>query len=363
MFMKRLQLSFVAVIFLAVLPANAQQAELTKWVERSLPRCPNAYVTLEKSERQGPANFVVYRAVQKSSDENCASQKYVMFSPMTQQVIVGTIIALPPSEKPINARISEHATTILKTPIIATVAPFPLPDGIKDVTMTRDTEFGSFAYHGFLDSSGQFLLVGLRGNLREDAGTTLRKALQIDNGARRGKRDSALEIIELSDFQCPTCGRAHEKLEPLFAKSLGKVNFIRLDLPLFEHHQWAVPAAMGARAIQRVAPAKYWGFVDQVFKNQEVLAGMPFDTFLKNFVQDNDINWPAVEKIYRSKTERQALLDQVSRAFAVGIVSTPTFILNGQPIGFGDGNYAEETLKRAIGTTTAAAPAKKPAKK
>ena len=89
-------------------------------------------------------------------------------------------------------------------------------------------------------------------------------------------------------------------------------------------------------------------------QNQEQLGTMKFDDFIKNFVEDNDLNWAAINKIYSSKAERQALLDQVSRAFAVGVVSTPTFILNGQLVGFGDGTYPEETLKRAIGTTGSA---------
>jgi hypothetical protein len=68
-----------------------------------------------------------------------------------------------------------------------------------------------------------------------------------------------------------------------------------------------------------------------------------------------------VSKIYNSKTERQALLDQVSRAFAVGVAATPTFVVNGQIMGFGpEGTFTMDAIKSAVGVTTA--PAKKPAK-
>ena len=69
--------------------------------------------------------------------------------------------------------------------------------------------------------------------------------------------------------------------------------------------------------IQRLAPAKYWDYVNTVFGNQEILTKETVDAFVKNFVTDNDINWPAVEKIYNSPQERQALLDQVSRTIEV----------------------------------------------
>ena len=85
-------------------------------------------------------------------------------------------------------------------------------------------------------------------------------------------------------------------------------------------------------------------------------------TFLKNFVSDNDISWPAIEKIYKSPAERDALLEQVSRAYAIGVSSTPTFIVNGQPLGFGDGTYAEDTLKRAIGSSVGVKMKPKPKK-
>lgn len=349
----RLLLAAVTAVALSS-TARADQPDLVKWVERALPRCPGSAVSLEKIDRQGPSNFVVYRAKQSSTEEGCGTQKYVMHSAVTGQVIMGSLIVLPTDGRPANVRIAEQAGSLLKTTLDVSIAPFPLPDGLKAVTMNRSTPYGPFAYRGYVDSSGQFLLVGLLGNVKEDPSKALKTALRVENGAKRGNKSSPLEIIELSDFQCPTCGRAHEKLEPLFAKNISKINYIRLDLPLFEHHEWALSAALGSRAIQRVAPAKYWRYVDQVFKNQEGLSSVPFDTWVKNFVEDNDIDWAAFEKIYRSPTERAAILDQVSRAFAVGVNSTPTFILNGQPLGFGDGKYAEETLKRAIGSATTA---------
>ncbi|HVG25890.1 MAG TPA: thioredoxin domain-containing protein, partial [Thermoanaerobaculia bacterium] len=221
-----------------------------------------------------------------------------------------------------------------------------------------------FAYNGFVDASEQFLIVGFRGLLTADPTKTLREALAVSNGARRGNANAKVEIIEISDFQCPTCARAHQKIEPLLSKNLSKVNYVRLDLPLFEHHQWALNAALAARALQRVAPAKYWSYVDYVFTNQEQIGQRKIDDVVKDWMEDNDVDWPAVEKIYTSKSERQALLDQVSRAFAVGIVATPTFIVNGQIMGFGpDGTFTFDAISNAIGAKPAAAAASKPASK
>lgn len=335
--------------------ANAQlldpTANLKNYAAKLLPRCPGATISLDRiEESSAPANFTPYAVTLRSADKYCGAQKHLIHSPKTQQVLVGTVIALPADSRPANVRIAEKASELLRKKMNATIAPFPLPDGLKAVSITRETPYGAFSYGGYLDAKETFLIVGHRGTLGSDPAKALREALGVPNAARRGNAAAKVEIIELSDFQCPTCARAHETMEPLIRKNLSKINYVRIDLPLFENHQWAVPAAMGARAIQRVAPAKYWDYVDYVFKNQEEIGKRPFDQVIKEFAADHEINWPAIQKIYASKSERQALLDQVSRAFAAGLASTPTFIVNGQIMGFGpDGAFTMDAIKDAIG--------------
>ena len=345
--------ALLALSLLVCTAAHAQRldptATLKDYAARVLPRCPGGVITLEPVDG-GPANFTTYVVQVRSSDQYCGTQKYLLHSAKTHQVVIGSVVPLPPDTRPAATRIAEQSTQMLGTQTKATVAPFPLPDGLKAVSITRETPFGPFAYQGFLDQSERFLIIGARGSITADPAKAIRESLGAATAARRGNATANVEILELSDFQCPTCARAHEKLEPIIAANLGKVNYIRIDLPLFEHHAWALPAAMGARAIQRVAPAKYWAYVDYIFRNQEAIGTRKFDDVFREYLQDNDINAAAVNKIYTSSAERQALLDQVSRAFALGIASTPTFIVNGQIMGFGpDGAFTIEQIQNAIG--------------
>jgi protein-disulfide isomerase len=350
MIMKRALLG----IALLVLPYSiyAQQkvdaSILRTYAAKALPRCPAGVLTVDPIAA-GPRNFTAYNATLRSSDQYCGQQKYLLFSPASQQIILGSVIQLAADGRPAAARVTEKGSELLGKQVTATVAPFPLPDGLKAVSISRETPFGTFSYHGFVDASEQYLIVGSRGNLRTDPTKSLREALGTDTAVRRGNAKSPVEVLELSDFECPTCARAHELVEPIIRKSLGKINYGRLDLPLFEHHEWALMAAMGARAIQRVAPTKYWEYVDYVFKNQETVGKQPIDKFVQTYCEDHDIDWSAAQKVYTSKTERQALLDQVSRAFAIGIASTPTYIVNGQVLGFGpEGSFTVEAIKDAI---------------
>ncbi len=362
--------TLIAVAVLAAAPslfaAPATIAELTHYAEHAFSQCPAQAFTVDPVNQVGPAGFDLYKVTETSSDQYCGSQKYLLVSPKSGQILLGTVIRLPDDPRPVHIRVAEHASNILKTPMSVRVAPILLPDGLKAVTMTRDTPFGAFAYNGYIDASEQYLLIGMLGNLGEKPEKTLLDQLGAGNGVQRGSAKAKNEIVELSDFECPSCGRAHKELEPLVEKHLSKVNYIRLDLPLFEHHQWSFQAAMGARAIAHVAPAKYWEYVNTIFANQEILTKEKIDDFVKNFATDRDLDWPAIQRFYESPTERQALLDQVSRAFALGIVSTPTYIINGQTMGFGpEGEFTINGVRKALGLPPVkkAAPAKKKKKK
>jgi len=347
--MKKMLLAISMVSF-ALAAHAADNAALTRWATKALMKCPDSKVTIEQIDPPlVPTNFLVFTVTQTSSDKTCGGQKYLLFSPSTQQILMGTIIPLPADPRPADVRITEVSTQMLKSDVKATVAPFPLPDGLKAVSITKQTEYGPFSYHGFIDQGQHFLIIADRANLRDDPGKALLDSIGASNGVHRGKAKSTVQIVELSDFECPTCGHAHKTVEPLIAKALGKISYTRLDLPLFEHHQWAMAAALGGRGIEKVAPSKYWAYVNYVFENQEEIDKQKFDDVLKHYCEDRDIDWKAVEKVYRNPAEKAQLLDQVSRAFDAGIISTPTYIINGQILGFGPkGEYTIENIKKAI---------------
>jgi hypothetical protein len=355
--MKRLLTAAAAALLpLCLSAAPTTFAALRAYAQKASPICPEGKVTLQPLDRPGPVGFVPYILTLNSADKTCGRQTYLLHSPTTQQVLIGGVFAMPPDNRSPEMRISEAATQLMKQPVKATLSELILPDGIREVTMTKETSYGPFSYHAFLDSSERFLIMGIRGMLSVSPEQSLVDSLGINAAVRRGNPKAKVEIIEMSDFQCPTCGRAHKLIEPLIAKHLSKINYARLDLPLFEHHQWALPAALGARAIQKVAPAQYWNYVNFIFGNQETIEKtasekpQTFDKMLQNFCEDHDIEWKAVERIYRSPTERSALLEQVGHAFDNGIVSTPTYIINGQIMGFGpDGTFTIAAIKSAIG--------------
>jgi protein-disulfide isomerase len=343
-----LLLSITSGLFAA--PAGDLQA-IRKYARRNAVQCDDLLVTVTALPSGGPANFTAYDVVAKSaSDDSCNGHKNILYSPTTQQVIAGVVLPLAQDNRPVTTRLQEMATQALKKDVTVTVSPFPLPDGLKAAQITRSTEYGAFVYDALVDASEKFMIIGVRGDIKTDPGKTIRDVLRTSELAvRRGNPKAKLEILEFSDFECPTCANMHKKLESLIQKNLSRINYGRMDFPLFDHHEWAMAAALGGMAVEKTAPAKYWNYVDYIFTNQESIGKMPFDKVLQNFCEDNDIPLARVMAVYRSPTERQNLLTSVGRMFDSGLNSTPTFMINGEIIGFGkEGIGVINAIKAAI---------------
>jgi protein-disulfide isomerase len=350
--MKMKKLSLIAIslfVCAGAFAAPADIATLKAYAKKASLKCQDTTLTLEAIPRQGPLNFNLYELTVNSAEESCKEHKYMLYSPGSQQVLLGTVFRIPEDGRPVAQRLASQTSELLHEPVTATVSPFPLPDGLKVATMTKQTPYGPFSYHGYVDASERFLIVARRGKIGVDPGVTLKEALGAEHAVRRGNPKSKLEILELSDFECPTCAHMHAQLEPIISKNLSKIHYLRLDFPLFEHHEWAVYAALGAHAIEKVAPAMYWEYADFIFKNQEVIGKQPFDKVLQNFCEDHDINWAKVAPLYKSNEERTRILEGVSRAFDNGLNSTPTFIINGQMMGHGkEGSAVLDAIKAAL---------------
>jgi protein-disulfide isomerase len=348
--MKKFSLLALSILVCAsAFAAPADLATLKTYARKASLKCQDTTISLEPIPRQGPLNFQLYDLTVNAADESCKEHKYLLYSPGSQQVLIGTVFQIPEDGRPVAARLASQTSELLHEPVTANLSPFPLADGLKLATMTKQTPFGPFSYHGFVDASERFLIVARRGKLGVDPGKSLKEALGAEHAVGRGNAMAKTEILELSDFECPTCARMHSQLEPIISKNLSKVHYLRLDLPLFEHHEWSIYAALGAHAIHKVAPAMYWEYADFIFKNQEVIGKQPFDKVLQNFCEDHDISWAKVQPLYKSNEERQAILDGVSKAFDNGLNSTPTFIINGQMMGHGkEGSAVLDAIKAAL---------------
>ena len=106
------------------------------------------------------------------------------------------------------------------------------------------------------------------------AAPAVQQSVQLDLGNRpfRGEKAAPIAVVEITDYQCPFCGRHARETMPQIEKEYvdtGKVKYYVVDLPLEMMHRDAFKAATAVRCAND--QGKYWEMHDQLFANQQTL--------------------------------------------------------------------------------------------
>jgi protein-disulfide isomerase len=107
------------------------------------------------------------------------------------------------------------------------------------------------------------------------AAPSVQQTVQLDLGNRpfRGDKAAPVTLVEITDYQCPFCGRHARETLPQIEKEYvdtGKVKYYVVDLPLEAIHRNAFKAATAVRCAND--QGKYWQMHDQLFANQQALS-------------------------------------------------------------------------------------------
>ena len=148
----------------------------------------------------------------------------------------------------------------------------------------------------------------------------------------KGDPDAPVTIIEFADFQCPYCGRFFAQTEPQIDKAYlqsGKVRFGYFDFAfLGQESSWAAEAAECA-ADQN----KFWEYHDMLYSSQSGENQGAFNKDnLKKFAEDLELDTNAFNKCFDSGKYTQLIQGDSNTASSIGVRSTPTFLINGQPL-------------------------------
>lgn len=100
-------------------------------------------------------------------------------------------------------------------------------------------------------------------------------------------------IVVFSNFQCPYCAQADEKLRALLKdpKIADRVDVVFKHFP-FDRHPFARPASKVALAAGEQGNDKFWAMVDKLFKNQEKFSDANFSLWAKEI----GLNMPKFQK-------------------------------------------------------------------
>ena len=142
---------------------------------------------------------------------------------------------------------------------------------------------------------------------------------------RKGAKTPRVTLVEISDFQCPFCGRVAPTLKDLEKKYPNDLAVVFVNQPL-SFHPNATPAAKAALAAHR--QGKFWEFHDKLFANQQALAPADFEKYAGELKLDlarfkKDLANPQID---------QEIAADQKLAASVDATGTPSFLVNGRKL-------------------------------
>ncbi|MEO7029675.1 MAG: thioredoxin domain-containing protein [Acidobacteriaceae bacterium] len=166
------------------------------------------------------------------------------------------------------------------------------------------------------------------------------------DGPARGVAGKELLIVEFSDLQCPHCKDA-EPIMNQIATDFPQARVVFQNFPLVDIHPQAFQAAAVGLCVRKAkGDESFFKYVQAVFDAQSGLTPGDATATLDSAVTKAGGDPAAVMACAKTQPVVDALKASIQLAKDVGVDSTPTLYINGQPLPIGNVPY--EVLKKII---------------
>lgn len=190
-----------------------------------------------------------------------------------------------------------------------------------------------------LNFATTFMLEGAPGTMRKQMVqfVSQQRRVQVDTGnsPTKGSTMPTVQLVEFSDFLCPSCQRA-SKLNPiLLAAHQPDVALVFKFFPLDTECNTSINRQIHPTACQLAAAAacaqeqgKFWALHDRMFERTPNYK----PTDLDHDAAEIGLDIPAFQACRQSGRGLEAVRRDIADAARIGITSTPTYIINGVPM-------------------------------
>jgi protein-disulfide isomerase len=138
-----------------------------------------------------------------------------------------------------------------------------------------------------------------------------------------GSLSAKIALVQYGDYQCLESGKAHQIVKTLQQNLGNQLCFVFRHFPRADIHPHAQHAAEAAEAA--TAQGKFWQMHDCLFANQASLS----DGYLVEYAAMLDLD---VERFLQDIAEDvrvERVRQDVESGIASGVITTPTFFING----------------------------------
>ena len=149
-----------------------------------------------------------------------------------------------------------------------------------------------------------------------------------------GNPDAVVTVQAWEDFLCPACQQWADQVKPRLMSEFvdtGQVRFEFHHFPLQIHSPGAQMAAMGAECA--ADQGGFWPYHDRLFIEaaNRGQSGVTLER-LTEYARDQGLDDDEFLQCMNSQRHWDAVNASVAEAFSLGLNSTPTILINGQPM-------------------------------
>ena len=145
------------------------------------------------------------------------------------------------------------------------------------------------------------------------------------------KANSSISITKSKEFQCPACAAYHKVVKKITSENVANLKFVFKNYPLISIHRNAMMGAVAAEAAAK--QNKYWEMYDTLYENQKVWSeGLDAKNQIMILAAAIGIDTDILAKDMQDEAVIAKVTNDLKEATALGLQSTPTFILNGKRV-------------------------------
>ena len=141
-------------------------------------------------------------------------------------------------------------------------------------------------------------------------------------GPEMGTGKAAITVIVFTDFECPFCYKAHQKLKDLFARYPQDVRILFRNFPLNMHKDARTAAYAAACAHLQ---GKFWPYADLLFENQ----GQLDISNLYDYAELVGLDMDRFKECMESGQGEKMVEADIAEGLKLGINGTPSVFMNG----------------------------------
>jgi protein-disulfide isomerase len=210
--------------------------------------------------------------------------------------------------------------------------------GLTSIQVQFVTDKGSQVQDAWISSDQKIMVIGrvldltvdLDKQRMEKAKENLSK-MNLQNSPSKGAPAAKVTIVEYTDFQCPFCSRGYATIEQLLKDYDGKVKVVYKALPL-NIHNWAEDSAVAAACVAEQNKDAFWKYYSFFFQNQSTIKKDTLNEKVMSMAKENGLDEAALKTCIDTKKTLPQVQADMKEAQTLGFNSTPSFMVNGNPV-------------------------------